>query len=352
MPSLPTVSRAYRLPKFEGIQSLTLSQIDVPPLKATEVLVKIHAVSLNFRDLITTKGQYFVQPNLNSVPGADSAGEIIALGADLLGPGAKWAVGDRVNASIFLDYIHGDVTLEYLANSLGAPGVDGTLTEYRAFPAHALVKIPEHLSYEEAATLPGAALTSYSSLLGPAPLKGGDTVLVQGTGGVSIAALQFAVASGATVIATSSSDAKLEVAKKLGATHLINYKTTPDWDKEVLKITNGRGVDHILEIGGSGTIVKSLEAIRYGGHIYAIGFLAQDGAEANTTIRTIIKACHVHGVLIGSVSQFEAMNRLISARGIHPVVDKVFAFEDAAKAYEYFESQAFVGKVVIKVSKD
>ncbi|KII90113.1 hypothetical protein PLICRDRAFT_40312 [Plicaturopsis crispa FD-325 SS-3] len=349
MSPLPTVTRAWRLPKFEGIKSLTLSESNVAPLKPTEVLVKIHAVSLNSRDLVTAQGTSFALPDLNSIPGADSAGEVIAVGADV----RKWAVGDRVSANIFLDFIYGDVTPEYMASSIGAPGVDGTLSEYKAFPSHALVKIPDHLSWEEAATLPGAALTAYAALLGPAPLKGGDTVLVQGTGGVAIAALQFAVASGATVIATSSSDAKLEIAKQLGAKYVVNYKTTPDWDKEVLKITNGRGVDHVLEIGGPATIVKSLGSVRYGGHIHAIGFLAKDGDDASAAIlHTVVKAAHIHGILIGSVSQYEAMNRLIAENKIHPKVDKVFAFEDTVKAYEYFESQAFVGKVVIKVSKD
>ncbi|KAI0651159.1 NAD-P-binding protein [Trametes meyenii] len=345
--SVPQKTREYRLPKVDGFYNLTLTEAPIPQLKATEVLVKVHAVSLQYRDLIVAKGQYPLGQKENPVPGSDLAGEIIALGAEVSG----WKVGDRVSSNFATDHIFGEVTAEIKATGLGAP-IDGVLTEYKVLPAHALVHIPEHLSYEEASTLPCAAVTAYNALLGPNPLKGGDVVLVQGTGGVSIFGLQLAVASGATVIATSSSDRKLEIAKKLGAAYTINYKTTPDWDQEALKITNGRGVDHILEVGGPGTLNKSVNAIRYGGTISVIGFVAGQADVSELPVKILAKAAIVRGILIGSRQQFEDMNRLISAVKLRPVVDKVFSFEDTRKAYEYQDSQQHVGKVVVKVSKD
>ncbi|KAI0632994.1 NAD-P-binding protein [Trametes polyzona] len=349
--SIPQKTREYRLPKVDGFHNLTLTEAPIPKLKATEVLVKVHAVSLQYRDLIVAKGQYPLGQKENPVPGSDLAGEIVALGPEVAEAG-KWRVGDRVCSNFATDHIFGDVTAEIKATGLGAP-IDGVLTEYKVLPAHALVRIPEHLSYEEASTLPCAALTAYNALLsGPNPLKGGDTVLVQGTGGVSIFGLQIAVASGATVIATSSSDEKLKVAKSLGATYTINYKKTPNWDEEVLKITNGRGVDHIVEVGGPGTLIKSANAIRYGGTISLIGFVAGQSDVSSLPVKILGKAAILRGILIGSREQFESMNRLISAAKLRPLIDRVFAFEDLRKAYEYLESQQHVGKVVVKVSKD
>ncbi|KAH9894769.1 NAD-P-binding protein [Cubamyces lactineus] len=331
----------------DGFHNLTLTEAPIPQLESTEVLVKVHAVSLQYRDLIVAKSQYPMPQKENVVPCSDMAGEIIALGAEVKG----WSIGDRVSSNFATAHIFGDATDEVKATSLGAP-VDGVLTEYKVLPAHALVRVPEHLNYEEASTLPCAALTAYNALMGPKPLKGGDTVLVQGTGGVSIFGLQLAVASGATVIATSSSDAKLEVAKKLGAAHIINYTKVPDWDQEVLKITNGRGVDHIIEVGGPGTLMKSVNAIRCGGSIGVLGFVAGLADISMLPVQVIVKTIVLHGILVGSRAQFEDMNRLISAVKLKPVVDKVFSFEEAREAYEYQASQKHVGKVVIKVSKD
>jgi len=344
---VPTTTREYRLPKADGFHNLTLQEASIRTPKSTEVLVKVHAVSLQYRDLIVAKGQYPLGQKDNVVPGSDMAGEIIAVGDDV----KDWKVGDRVCSNFAVDHIHGDVTEEIKLTGLGAP-IDGVLTEYKLLPAHALVAIPEHLSYEEASTLPCAAVTAYNALMGPVPLKGGDTVLVQGTGGVSIFGLQLAVASGATVIATSSSDEKLKIAAKLGAKHLINYKKTPDWEKEVLKVTGGKGVDHVIEVGGPGTLMKSIECVRYAGSINVIGFVAGGGDVSSLPVQVLGKAVILRGILIGSRSQFEDMNKLIVAAGIKPVVDKVFNFEDARAAYEYLESQKHVGKVVIKVSKN
>ncbi|OCH90148.1 NAD(P)-binding protein [Obba rivulosa] len=344
---LPTTTREYRVPKTDGIHNLTLQEAKLPPIKSSDVLVKIHAVSLQYRDLTVVKGTYPLGQKENPVPCSDMAGEILAIGDAVKG----WKVGDRVCANFAIDHVFGDVDEGIKWTGLGAP-IDGVLTDYKVLPAHCLVHVPEHLSYEEASCLPCAALTAYNALMGPTPLKGGDTILVQGTGGVSIFGLQFAVASGATVIATSSSDEKLQIAKKLGAKHLINYKKSPDWEKEVLKITGGRGVDHIIEVGGPGTLKRSMMAVRYAGWVHVIGFVARTGDVSDVPMMALGKAAMLRGILIGSRAQFEAMNRLISANGIRPVIDKVFTFEEARKAYEYLESQKHVGKVVIKVAKN
>ncbi|KAJ7166888.1 alcohol dehydrogenase superfamily protein [Mycena filopes] len=262
------------------------------------------------------------------------AGEVIAVGAHV--PGTQWKIGDRVSANFMLDKLYEEHDASIIASALGGAR-QGVLTEYRSFPAHSLVAIPDHLSYEEAATLPCAALTAYNALLGGfEPLKAGDTVLVQGTGGVSIFALQFALASGATVIATSSSDAKLAVATKLGAAHVINYKTTPDWDQEVLRLTGGLGVDRVLEVTGNTTLQRSLNSVKIAGSVDLIGNLGGK----------------IRGIFIGSVKQFKAMNKLLTANPTRtrPLVDKVFAFEEAKAAFAYLEAQGHVGKVVVRVA--
>ncbi|KAI0830273.1 NAD-P-binding protein [Trametes gibbosa] len=351
--SLPHITREYRIPKPTGIHNLTLTSAPIPALKGSEVLIKVHAVSLQYRDLNVVTDTYPQWQKENPVPGSDCAGEIVALGADV--SRAHWGIGDRVSSAFGIQHVFGEATEEKKNSGLGGP-VDGVLTEYKVLPEHALVRVPEHLSYEEAATLPCAAVTAYNALMGgPNPLKGGDVVLVQGTGGVSIFGLQLAAASGATVIVTSSSDEKLKLAKKLGATHTVNYKTTPNWDEEALKITGGVGVDHILEVGGPGTLMQSANAISYGGTISIIGYLAgQDRGDAVAAlpIKMLSKAIVMRGIIIGSRVLYENMNRLISAVKMHPVIDRVFAFEDLRQAYEYLESQKHVGKIVVKVSKD
>ncbi|KZT69739.1 NAD(P)-binding protein [Daedalea quercina L-15889] len=344
---IPTTTREYRLPKVDGFHNLTLKEASVRPLKSSEVLVKVHAVSLQYRDLVVAKGLYPLGQKENPVPGSDLAGEILAVGDDV----KDWAVGDKVCANLATDYIFGDFNDQLKTSALGAP-IDGVLTEYKILPVYTLVKIPDEHSYVEASTLPCAALTAYNALLGPNPLKGGDTVLVLGTGGVSIFGLQFAVASGATVIATSSSDNKLAVAKKLGAARLINYNKTPDWEKEVLRITGGRGVDHVIEVGGAGTINKSIASARFGGTVSIIGFVAGAGDMSNLPGFILNRGVIVRGVVIGSRVQFEAMVRLINATHLKPFVDKVFQFTDLRAAYEYLESQQHVGKVVVQVAQD
>ncbi|KAG7445443.1 alcohol dehydrogenase superfamily protein [Guyanagaster necrorhizus] len=338
---IPTTARSYYFPALGSYTNLTLQTTPLPALKSTYVLVKIHAVSLQFRDLMIALNRYS-HGNLpeNLVPCSDMAGEVVAVGSDV----TRWEVGDRVCANFATDHLDGDVNAETTKSALGG-GQHGVLTDYRSFPDNSLVKIPGHLSFEEASTLPCAALTAYNALMGPKPVKAGDTVLVLGTGGVSIFGLQFAVASGANVIATSSSDDKLEIAKKLGATHTINYNTTPDWDK------GRRGVDHILEVGGPGTFEKSLASVRYAGYIHIIGSVSKNASTLTSVIGPCIgKAIILRGIRVGSVAQFESMNRLLRARPepTRPAVDRVFSFEEAVDAYAYLESQKHVGKVVIR----
>ncbi|TFK48230.1 NAD-P-binding protein [Heliocybe sulcata] len=345
--NLPSKTRAYRFPKTDGIESIVLKEESIPQLKANEVLVKIHAVSLNYRDLFTATGQYPGAIKPNTVPASDMSGSIIALGEDVKG----WQIGRRVCANFCLDHIYGDITVELIKTALGAE-LDGVLTEYRTFPAHSLVKIPANLSHIEASTLPCAAVTAYNALFGPRPVQAGETVLCIGTGGVSVFAAQIAIASGAEVIITSSSDEKLDVAKKLGVKHLINYKKHPEWEKEVLKITNGRGVDHVIEVGGPGTFDKSIASVRLQGNIHIIGFVSSAGEKSNIPMKVFQKPMTVRRMMVGPRSSFEDMNRLIEVNDVKPAVSKVFPFEQAMEAFLFLQAQKHVGKVVIQVAED
>lgn len=340
-------AKQYIIRKGGGTASLVIKDTQVPEPANGEVLVIVHAVSLQYRDLVIADGTYPLPAKDEMVPCSDGAGEIVKLGPNVI----DFKVGDRVCANFELDRIAGDANEKTKQTALGG-AVDGMLTQYRVLPVHSLVKIPDHLNYEEASTLPCAALTAYNALMGPVKLKGGDIVLVQGTGGVSIFALQMAVASGAIVIATSSNNEKLQIAKKLGARHVINYREKPDWDKEVLRLTGGHGADHIIEVGGPNTMRRSLGCVAYSGWIHSIGFLsAAEGEDTgNIAMGLLGKNAYLRGVLIGSVHHFEDMNQLLTAAQIHPVIDKVFPFDQAKEAYDYLLSQKHVGKVVIKVA--
>ncbi|KAF8184560.1 alcohol dehydrogenase superfamily protein [Mycena galopus ATCC 62051] len=346
--TFPITIRQYSYPELGSYNNLVLQEVPLAAPKPNEVLVKTRAVSLQFRDLMIPYGTYpgFIQPNL--VPCSDMAGEVIAVGSDV----TQWNVGDRVSANFMLDKLHNEVTPEIMASAIGGAS-HGVLTEYRNFPAHSLVTIPAHFSYEEAATLPCAAVTAYNALMGGSvPIKAGDTILVLGTGGVSIFALQFAVASGATVIVISSSDDKLKIATKLGAKHVINYKTTPKWDEEVLKLTGGVGVDRVIEVSGNSTLARSIGSIKLNGNVDLIGAVGglDDAPPADIVLRAMFKQIHLRGIYVGSVKQFKDMNKLIEANPdvTRPVIAKVFPFEQAKAAFADLESQANVGKVVIK----
>ncbi|KAL0573821.1 hypothetical protein V5O48_008129 [Marasmius crinis-equi] len=350
---LPTHTRAAYHPKAkQGYQGLIFKDVKLASLKPSEVLVKVHAVSLNFRDLTIPQGLYPAPIVDNLIPCSDMAGEVLSVGDEV----SEWKVGDRVSANFALEHLHGDVTSKTRASELGVAYTDGVLTQYRVFKEHSLVAVPEHLFYEEASTLPCAALTAYSALMDPVPVKAGDTVLILGTGGVSIFALQFAVASAANVIVTSSSDEKLELAKKFGARHTINYSKTPEWHTEVLKLTKDRGVDYAIEVGGPGTLAKSIQATRHSGYVSIIGAVAGMGAESDSTmsiiLSAVVKQLNLRGIHVGSVERFRDMNRLIASHPdtTRPLIDSVFAFEDTLKAFEHLESQKHVGKVVIKLA--
>jgi NADPH:quinone reductase-like Zn-dependent oxidoreductase len=257
-------------------------------------------------------------------------------------------VGDRVAANFFPTWLSGVPNDSHHANALGG-SIDGMLAEEVALPDSAWVKFPSHLSFEEAATLPCAGVTAFHALFEAATLKPGDTVLVQGTGGVSIFALQLAKAAGARVIVTSSSGEKRERARTFGADHTIDYKATPAWGQEAMAFTEGRGVDVVVEVGGPGTFDQSAIALRYRGVMSLLGVLTGVQGEVNT--HTVFhKALRVHGVYVGSVDMFEAFNRALAVHQLHPVIDRVFPFAEAREAYEYLASGKHFGKVVIRVA--
>ena len=332
----------WKFPQANGIETLTLSEADTPRPARGQVLVRMRAGSLNYRDLMVASGRYGrgTAP-ANLIPLSDGAGEVVEIGADV----ARVKPGDRVAGIFMQTWLGGEVEPQHAASSLGG-AIDGVLAEYVVFDQDGLVHIPAHLSFEEAATLPCAGVTAWNALFALRPLQPGQSVLVLGTGGVSMFALQFACAAGARVIATSSSDEKLARAKALGATDVINYRTHPEWEKEVEKITGGRGVDYVVEVGGAGTLPRSVEATRLGGSISLIGVLT--GGEINPT-PMMRKNLVVRGIYVGSRQMFEAMNNAIALHKIKPVIDRTFPFAAAQDAYRHLQSQAHVGKVVIAI---
>lgn len=307
-----------------------------------DVLIRVRATSINYRDQAVLLGRYPTAVERETIPLSDGAGEVVAVGEGV----TRFKVGDRVMSTFFQVWTSGPRRKFYPA--LGVP-LDGMLAEYVALHEDGVVAIPSALSFEEAATLPCAGVTAWNALMvAGTPIQPGDTVLCLGTGGVSTHALQFAVAAGARVIITSSSDEKLARAKKLGAWTGINYKTHPDWHKEVQRVTGGRGVDCVVEVGGIGTLAKSYEAIGFGGKITLIGFLAGPAGEQNP-YAIMMKGGSLHGIGVGSTAMFEDMNRAIEANAIQPIVDKVFPFDQAPEAFRTFAAGDFFGKVVITV---
>jgi len=335
--------KAYEL-QGKGLEYIKQVERKKPELKSHEVLVKIKAVSLNYRDYNIAIGRYRSNIQYPLVPLSDGAGEVFAVGDAI----TAFSVGDRVAGTFFPYWDAGCVTPEQNMKALGGD-MDGVLAEYVAFAETGLVHLPDSISYEEAATLPCAALTAWNALFGKGNIQPGQTVLVLGTGGVSTFALQFAKAAGANVIATSSSDDKLKKIKKLGANEIINYKKTPDWEKEVYQLTNKKGVDHIIEVGGAETFSKSLRAVRVGGTISMIGVLTGISAPVETVL-ILSKSIDVQGIYVGNRSQFIDMIRAIEKNRIHPVIDHVFDFGEVKKAYEALEAAGHIGKIVIKVS--
>jgi NADPH:quinone reductase-like Zn-dependent oxidoreductase len=334
--------KVYEVRQF-GIENLALVERADPQPGTKEVVVKFHAVSLNYRDLRFVAGVYNPNARLPAVPFSDGAGEVVAVGAEA----KRWKVGDRVCTTFTQGWLEGSLSIEKRRTALGAGDLDGVLREYGAFDENGLIEVPGHLSIEEAATLPCAAVTAWNALVVSGNLKAGDTVLILGTGGVSIFALQFAKMHGARVIVTSSSDQKLAKAKDLGANEFINYKKTADWDKEVLRSTNRIGVDHVVEVGGAGTLAKSLNAVRIAGHIAVIGVLAGAGEFDPRSI--LMKAVRMQGILVGSRRMFEEMNKAIEGNRLKPVIDKTFTFNEASDALRYMESGSHFGKIVVRL---
>ena len=335
--------RAFQLPQANGIETLTKVDLPQPKPAHRQVLVKVLACSLNFRDLAIVLGRYRMPTKPNVVPLSDGAGEVVEVG-----PGVtRVKVGDRVAGNFFQRWAGGHASADTQASALGG-SIDGMLREYAVLEEDGVVKLPAHLSYQEGACLPCAGVTAWNALVEHGRLIAGQTVLVQGTGGVSMFALQFCKLFGADVIATSSSDAKLERAKKLGAAHGVNYKTTPDWDKAAVELTGGVGVDQVVEVGGAGTIAKSLGALRMGGKISMIGVLS--GAADLNPMLIMGKRANVQGISVGSTQMFEAMNRAIAVAGTKPVIDNVFPFEETPAAFRHMQSAQHFGKIVIDLS--
>ena len=336
--------QVYRLPKAEGIDCLELLQTEPRRPARGQVLVRMRAASLNYRDLMVAKGTYArgrVPPDL--VPLSDGAGEVAEIGPDV----TRVKVGDRVAGIFMQSWIAGEASDADAASALGG-GIDGVLAEYALFEQHGLVHLPEHLSFEEGATLPCAAVTAWNALFAARPLVAGETVLVLGTGGVSIFALQFAAAAGARVIVTSSSDDKLRRARQLGAEVGINYRETPDWQDAALAATGGCGVDFAIEVGGSGTLQRSIAATRRGGQVALIGVLT--GRNEINPMGIMTRGVSVRGIYVGSRAMFEAMNRALFVQRLHPVIDREFAFADAKAAYRQLDSQQHFGKVVVRIT--
>jgi NADPH:quinone reductase-like Zn-dependent oxidoreductase len=333
--------RAYEITRF-GIDELLVTDRAEPKPGPGQAVVKVRAVSLNFRDLMLVKGQYNPKLKMPMIPCSDGAGEVVAVGEGV----TRVKVGDRVCGIFMQGWIGGEVN-EAVARTAMGGAVDGMLAELVSLNQEGLVHIPEHLSFEEAAALPCAAVTAWHALVVSGGIRAGETVLTLGTGGVSIYALQFGIMSGARVIATSSSDEKLERTKAMGAWQTINYKTTPDWEEKARKLT-GIGVDQVVEVGGSGTLMKSLRAVRMGGTVSVIGALSGGGGEVSP-VPVLMKSIRMQGIYVGSRDMFEGMNRALTAHGMHPVIDRVFPFEEARDAMHYMESGAHFGKIVIRL---
>lgn len=327
-----------------GLDGLKKAERAEPKPGPHQVLVRVKATSLNFRDLAVLRGVYPGPPmGDNLIPLSDGAGEVAAVGAGV----TRFKLGDRVAGTFFQVWINGRPPTGMVA--LGAAPANGMLAEYVALHEDGLVPIPASMSFEEAATLPCAAVTAWHGLMvSGKPIKPGDSVLAIGTGGVSIFALQFARAAGARVIITSSHEEKLDRARKMGASDTVNYKKTPEWGKAVLELTGGRGVDCVIEVGGAGTLAKSFQSVGFGGKVSLIGVLS--GPSGDTSPHTLMfKSASLHGVFVGNRAMFEDMLMAMAVNRISPVIDKCFAFDDAAEAYRYQMEAKHFGKVVIRV---
>ncbi len=331
--------KSYQLQGGFGLDNLVLANQPQPEPGPGQVLVKMRAWSLNYRDLMVVKGTYAPKLGLPFQTLSDGAGQVVGVGAGV----TRVKTGDRVAAIFMQKWIDGGSSDDKSSSALGG-AIPGVAAEYVVFDADGVVRVPNHLSDAEAATLPCAAVTAWNALVASGGLKAGDTILVQGTGGVSIFALQFAKLFGARVIATSSSDAKLVRVRDLGASDGINYKSTVAWGKRARELTGDTGVDHVVEVGGAGTLADSMRAVRTGGRISLIGVLT--GGQVDP-IPLLMKNVTLQGIFVGSRAMFDDMNRAITLHMLRPVVDKVFPFADLPQALRYMESGAHFGKIVL-----
>lgn len=331
--------RTIELQDGFGIDKLVPGERPRPTPGPCQVLVKMRAWSLNYRDLMVVKGTYAPKLKFPFLTLSDGIGEIVALGSGV----SRVKVGDRVAGAFMQDWIDGPASADKAKSALGA-ALPGLAAEYVVLGAEGVVPVPRHLTDEEAATLPCAAVTAWNALTS-GHVKAGDTVLILGTGGVSLFALQFARLLGARIIATSSSDAKLARVRELGASDGINYKTTPEWSKSLLELTGGAGVDHIVEVGGAGTLGESMKSVRMGGRISLIGVLT--GGQVDP-IPILMKNVTLRGIFVGSRAMFEDMNRAIELHKLRPIVDRVFPFDEYAQALRHMERGAHFGKIVLR----
>jgi NADPH:quinone reductase-like Zn-dependent oxidoreductase len=336
--------RTYEL-QGASIDTLALVERPMPKPGPGQALVRMRAASLNYRDLLIANGTYARgEARSHLVPLSDGAGEVVELGAGATRLKRK----DRVMGAFFQKWLDGPFDFAAAVSSALGGSIDGVLSEYVVLDEAALVKVPESLSYEEAATLPCAGVTAWVGLVVLGNLAVNESVLVMGTGGVSLFALQLAKRAGASVTVTSSNDAKLARARRLGADHVINYRTTPDWDVLARELSSGRGVDHILEVGGAGTLTRSLQALRDGGRVALVGQLSGEMANRDVALQNG-RGIRVDSVFVGSAGHLQSFSESLASAALHPVIDRVFPFEAAQQAYRYLESGAHMGKVVIQI---
>lgn len=333
--------RQMQVQKPGGLENLKLENVDTPLLKSDEVLMKISASSLNYHDLMVALG--LIPTDNKRVPLSDGAGEIVEVGSKV----SNWKVGDKVMSVCFPNWIDGPPKYEFL--SFIGDNEDGYAAEFIAIKETAVTKIPKNLSFSEAATLPCAALTAWRALVDEGSLKKDETVLVQGTGGVSVFALQLAKCIGAKVIATSSSEAKLEKLNDLGADELINYKEHPEWGKEVLRLTNNEGVDHVIEVGGGGTFGESVRAAKLGGHIALIGVLSGPSVSEIILPRIFLKQVRLSGIAMANQQSQIAMIDFIEKHNIKPIISDTFNLADLAEAFQHQIDNKHFGKISINM---
>jgi NADPH:quinone reductase-like Zn-dependent oxidoreductase len=336
--------RVWQLENGFGLDHVQLAKRAEPEPGPGQVKVRVRAASLNYRDLLMIQGLYNPKQKLPLIPASDGAGEVVAIGKGV----SRFKPGDRVVALFCQSWLAGDNDPLMHRNTLGGP-LDGMLAEYVCLAEDGLLPIPEHLGFEEAATLPCAALTAWQALYVLDHVRPGQTVLTLGTGGVSLFALQLAVAGGAEVIITSKSDEKLERARALGAHHGINYHDEPQWGQVAQRLTDSRGVDHVVELGGVGTMAQSMQAVAPGGTISLIGVLSGPGGGALDVLNILMKRIRLQGLFVGSRAMFEAMNRALVLHDIHPVIGQVYDMAELPAALQAMASGQHFGKIVIRI---